>query len=348
MLELPDRTGLPRPALATLLDELGIGAVHTDTLFAAMHRDGRPLEALYELGYRKQERMRRGTRSSGLQVGEALPTQDDTEKLIFTARDGARVEGVLIGHERGRVTFCVSSQVGCAMGCGFCATATLGLRRGLEPGEIAAQIGIAAERVRAGGRRLANVVFMGMGEPLHHYEATRDAIHIVTDHYGLMLAERHITVSTVGLIPQIRRLADDFGGRIQLAVSLSAGTGATRRSLVPVSRRWGLDELRAAVADYPLPGSRYVLIEYVLLAGVNDTAEELAGLVDFVSGLRCLVNLIPFNPFPGSRFTSPGPSRIAAAELFLRKAGVPVTVRRARGRRAHAACGQLALTEALT
>ncbi len=342
-MSLPDRTGLPRPALAKLLDELAVGAVHTDTVFAAMHRDLRPISDVPELGWRKRARLLGSTRESQVSIHTASPSPDGTEKLLFSLSDGEQVEGVLIAQDRGRVTFCVSSQVGCAMGCRFCATATLGLKRALEPGEIAREIRIAHERVAQRGQRLANVVFMGMGEPLHHYEATRDAIRIVTDHYGLMLSERHITVSTVGLVPGIADLAQDFGGRIQLALSLSAGTDSTRSELVPANRRWDLKELKAAVAAYPLPKNRFVLLEYVLLAGLTDTPEELAGVIRFATGLRCLVNLIPFNPFPSSRFHSPSAAQVLVSEATLREGGIPVTVRRARGRKANAACGQLAL-----
>lgn len=229
------------------------------------------------------------------------------------------------------------------MGCGFCATATMGLVRGLTPGEIVAQVRAAKERL--GPRKLDNIVFMGMGEPLHHYDATTTAIRILTDHRGLMQAQRSISVSTVGLVPRIRRLAEDFDGRVQLAVSLNAGTDATRARLMPQAARWSLAQLKAALLDYPLPGSsRHLLLEYVLLAGVNDTADELAGVLDFCAGLRCVVNLIPWNPVVGADFRTPEPQSVDNAFRTLANAGVMATVRRPRGRDVGAACGQLVLS----
>ncbi len=270
---------------------------------------------------------------------------DGTERLVFALGDGARVEGVLI-PEGPRTTFCVSSQVGCAMGCAFCATATLGLQRGLQASEIVRQVQIASERCAeptSGHAPLRNVVFMGMGEPLHHYEATRDALAILTDPGGLALAYDRITVSTVGLVPRMDELGRDFGGRIQLALSLNAGRDATRRALMPITARYDMAALRDAVARHPLPRNRGVLVEYVLLAGVTDRPDELQGLVEWATGLPVVINLIAWNGWEGAPFATPTPADVDAVVARLRRAGLRVSVRLPRGRPEAAACGQLAL-----
>ncbi len=344
MATLPAIDGMPRPALADLLDGLGVGAVHADTVFSAMHREHVATDRIAALGPRKAALLAQATCRSAVSIEQRAASDDDTTKLVFRMPDGARTEGVLIPHGIDRLTFCVSSQVGCAMGCGFCATAQMGLQRGLTAGEIVAQVRLARQCAPS---RVTNLVFMGMGEPLHHYEATTDAIRILTDHRGQMHPMRRITVSTVGLAPKIRRLADDFGGRIQLAVSLNAGTEATRRAIMPIADSFSMATLKDACLGYPLPASRrFILVEYVLLAGLNDTPSELAGLVEWTRGLPCLVNLIAWNAFDGVDFQSPSAHEVERVRATLDAAGVCVTVRRPRGRRVDGACGQLALRSA--
>lgn len=264
-----------------------------------------------------------------------------THKYLWRLDDGATIESVLM-HSPDRSTVCVSTQAGCAMACSFCATGQAGFDRHLRSGEIVAQVVEAARR--AEGRRVSNVVFMGMGEPLHHYDVTRRALEILTDPAGISLGFPRITVSTVGLAPRIAQLGADFGGRIQLAVSVNAGRQATRARIMPIGATYDLDALRAAIAAYPLPRNRYVLLEYVLLAGLTDTPDELAALAAWVRDLPAIVNLIPFNPFADAPETlqSPADADVSRAFATLRAAGVPVSVRQPRGRRAVAACGQLA------
>jgi 23S rRNA (adenine2503-C2)-methyltransferase len=229
------------------------------------------------------------------------------------------------------------------MACAFCATARLGLARALTAAEIVGQIYAAAPRCLEAGRPLRNVVFMGMGEPLHHYENTRDALSILTDPGGLALAYDRITVSTVGLAPRIAQLGRDFGGRIQLALSLNAGTDATRKRIMPITERYDLARLREAVAAYPTRPNRGVLVEYVLLRGVNDTPQELAALAEWARGLPVVVNLIPWNAFESADFEAPSSEDVDRAFATLVAHGVRVKVRLPRGRAAAAACGQLAL-----
>jgi len=337
-----DLLGMPRLQLQHALHKLGVGEVHTNAVFKAVHKDRVPLTSVASLGHRHANTILNATRNTSVSLTSAHMSDDGTEKLVYTLEDGQRVESVLI-PKGDRVTLCVSSQVGCAMACQFCATARLGLQRGLKAGEIVEQVHQARKRTRARGQKLQNIVFMGMGEPLHHYEATRDAIRVITDHFGIMFAPRHITVSTVGLPRGIHQLGRDFDGRLQLALSLNAGTESTRKALMPITERWGMDDLKEALRAYPTRRRKYLLIEYVVLPGVTDTDTEIAGVIKWVSDLNCVVNLIPFNPFEGAPFERPTEAQVNNVSDALRAAGVAVTVRRSRGRRVSAACGQLAL-----
>ncbi len=336
-------TGMPFEALGAALDTLGVGAVHAPAIFRALHRELRPIEAVPTLGWRNQARLE-GLFEPPVRLVRVAP-DGGTDKLVFALRDGAKVEAVLIPTRPGRVTVCVSSQVGCAMGCDFCATATMGLARNLEAAEILGQVHAAMARTREGGARVTHVVFMGMGEPLANYPATRDAVRVLIDPRGCALATRHVTVSTVGLVPAMRRFALDFGGRVQLALSLHAGTDATRRRIIPVAQTYDLAALRQACLEHPLPQSRCLMLEYVVLPGTNDTDAELDALAAWTRGLRCLVNLIPFNPFPGARNRSPTRAEVERVAERLHALRVPASVRWPRGRGVAGACGQLALTD---
>jgi 23S rRNA (adenine2503-C2)-methyltransferase len=345
-----DARSLEKGELEAILGAMGERGYRARQVFRWLHQRGAAaFEAMTDLPKPLRERLERELGLTSLETDLAQRSTDGTVKYRFKTGDGRFIESVYMPEESRR-TLCVSSQVGCAMGCAFCMTGTMGLSRHLTASEIVDQV----HRVNAallaegapGPRPLTNLVFMGMGEPLHHYDATRDALAIITDRRGLGLAPSRVRVSTVGLPPRIRQLGSDFGGKVQLAVSLNAGTEATRRQLMPATRRWTLAELKDACADYPLPGKGYVMVEYVLLPGVNDTPAELGGLAAFARGLRCAVNLIPFNPFEGSPFLSPEGPAIVAAHRFLRDRGVAVKVRRPRGRGVGAACGQLALRHA--
>ena len=340
----PALLGLTRPALAALLDGIGVGARHAGRVFGGLHRHRLPLDQIADLG-RHARTIAAATRPTTLRVDAVHTSDDDTEKLVFALADGARVEGVLIPMKPGRVTLCVSSQVGCAMACTFCATGTLGLTRGLGADEIIAQVHAAQDRAAATGQALGHIVFMGMGEPLHHYPATRDAVRILRDEYGPCFKARHITVSTVGVVPKMRTFARDFGGRVQLALSLHAGTDATRRRIIPLAERYDMASLRQACLDHPLPGTRRLMIEYVVLPGVNDSVDEITALAQWTRGIDCIVNLIPFNPFPGATFRAPSADEVRAVAAALQHAKVPYSVRWPRGDTVAGACGQLALTE---
>jgi 23S rRNA (adenine2503-C2)-methyltransferase len=224
------------------------------------------------------------------------------------------------------------------MGCEFCATARLGLIRNLRPAEIVGQVrtGMAA----AAPRTLTNIVLMGMGEPLANYDAVVTATEILTAEWGYAISPRRITVSTVGLAPLIPRFIAET--RVNLAVSLTATTDELRARLMPVNRRWPLAELLKACREVPLPRRKRITFEYVMLAGVNDADADARRLVRLLHGLRAKVNLIPFNPFPGSGFAPSPRARLARFQAILREHGLNATVRESRGRDIQAACGQLA------
>jgi 23S rRNA (adenine2503-C2)-methyltransferase len=266
-----------------------------------------------------------------------------TRKIVARLHDGREVEAVLIPmgggpEDGGHATVCVSSQVGCKMGCRFCHTATMGLIRHLSAGEIVAQVLLAAQ---AGGVKPRNVVFMGMGEPLDNLEAVAEAVHVLTDINGLGLAFRHVTISTVGRVDQLARFAVLGLTRVNLAVSLTAADDALRSELMPVNRAYDLSALKAALAGFPLARDRRILVSYVLMAGINDDDAAIVRLIEWCRGLRVLVNLIPCNPIPSRPERPSPPQRVAAIQTLLEMAGVPVRLRRTKGDAVMAACGQL-------
>jgi 23S rRNA (adenine2503-C2)-methyltransferase len=276
-------------------------------------------------------------------VEERTADRGSTRKALLRLGGRHLVEVVLMGYPE-RVTACVSSQSGCAMGCGFCATGQMGLRNNLTAGEIAAQAWWARREAAAlpasTPRRLTNVVFMGMGEPLANERNTFGALERLTDPNGFGLGDRHITVSTVGVVPAIARLAERFP-QVGLAVSLHAADDELRNALVPVNRLWPLAELERAVVAWREATRRRPSIEWAMIAETNDDDDQARRLAAIAQHLGAHVNLIPLNPTPGWPSRPSPPGRIAAFASVLRRAGVNVTVRDTRGREIEAACGQL-------
>jgi 23S rRNA (adenine2503-C2)-methyltransferase len=266
-------------------------------------------------------------------------SRDGSVKLELGLLDGRRVQSVIM-PDGDRLTLCVSTQVGCGFGCAFCLTGTMGLERNLTAGEIVGQVW-AARASLAPGARLTHVVFMGMGEPLANYAATVKALRVLVAPLGFGFSPRRITVSTVGLVKGLERLARE-NLRVNLAVSLHAPTDEVRGRLMPVNRGWGLDDLLDACRRFPLPVRQRMTFEYTLLDGVNDSPEEARRLVKRLEGLRAKVNLIPFNEWPGSAFRRPAPERILAFQRVLLDAGLTATIRWSKGEDVGAACGQLA------
>ncbi len=244
-----------------------------------------------------------------------------------------------------RVTQCISTQVGCAMGCVFCASGIAGLKRQMGPDEIVAQV-IAGRSRLEGEEQLRNVVMMGMGEPLHNYEATARALKLLTHPDGIGLSSRRVTVSTSGLVPEILRLGEDFNGQIGLAISLHAADDETRSRLMPINRKYPLEKLMAALRAYPLPKRRRITIEYTLVAGRNDSKDEARKVVRLLRDLPVKINLIPMNPIEDSDLGPPNLAGVLAFQQVLCDAGYSCFIRRRRGDDVSAACGQLALVGA--
>ena len=269
--------------------------------------------------------------------------RDGTTKWLFTLADGHEVETVFI-PEANRGTLCISSQVGCTLNCRFCHTGTQALARNLTAAEILGQVMLARRQLndwpaQDEGRKLTNIVLMGMGEPLFNYDNVRDAMQLAMDPAGLGYGTRKITLSTSGVVPEIARVGADLG--IQLAISLHAPDDETRTKIMPINNKWPVGELMAALRAYPLKEYRRITFEYVMLKGVNDTDAHADALIKLVHGLPCKFNLIPFNPWPGAPFTCSDDARIEAFAARLSAAGLDAPVRKTRGEDILAACGQL-------
>jgi 23S rRNA (adenine2503-C2)-methyltransferase len=329
----PTRYDVDRDALRALLD--GEPSYRVEQLWHGLHRQGVGPEELTTLPRHLRSRLAEALPAALSPVAESVSADGDTVKWLWALRDGAMVETVLM-HYRDRSTVCVSTQAGCAMGCGFCATGQAGFERHLSSGEIVEQV-VRARR-RAGGRRISNVVFMGMGEPLANYDATWAAVERL--HGALGISARHLTVSTVGIVPGIRRLAGE-ALPVNLAVSLHAADDELRDRLVPVNRRYPLAALVEACHAYRRAKNRRLSFEWALIDGVNDRPGDAARLAELARPLRAHVNLIPLNPTPGFAVRGTPPEGVAAFARWLRALGTHVTVRRNRGTDIDAACGQL-------
>lgn len=269
------------------------------------------------------------------------PAADGTRKFLFALSDQRYIESVLIPAE-GRLTLCLSSQVGCAMGCRFCATARVRPVRDLTAGEIVNQIW-EVQRLLRPEQRLTNLVFMGMGEPLANYEQLVRALRTVIAEWGFGFSPRRVTVSTVGLVPQLRRLLQETN--VNLTISLTATTNRLRDALMPINRRYPLAELLAACRSLPLAPRKRLTFAYTMLKGVNDSEAEARQLVKLLQGIRAKVNLIPFNPFPGASFLPSPRAQIERFRQILLDKGIHASIRESRGQEVQAACGQLAARE---
>jgi len=277
-------------------------------------------------------------------ITEAIPSTDGSTRLVLTLSDGARIEAVHMPRQlrRPRVTVCLSSQVGCAMGCTFCATARMGLVRNLAAHEIIGQLFAVLQRYGPTRAESLNLVFMGMGEPLHNVDAVIRTLDVLCDPAGLGVPPSRITVSTAGHVAGLDKLAASAKFLPELAISINAATDATRRELMPVNKKWNLAALRAALTRWPKRPHQKLTFEYVLLDGINDGDDDAERLADFAGDFRSIVNVIPFNTWgvPGP-YREPSEERIRAFTARLHARGCLVTVRRSRGRDVRAACGTL-------
>ncbi len=342
---MDDKTNLydlSREQLIALFDRWGYSAYHAELVWEHLYR--RKVQTLDEMDDLRPElrqllRQQTTLRRPDLQVQQL--SADGTRKFLLRLADGQMVETVLMPY-RDRYTACVSTQAGCAMGCVFCATGQMGFERHLTAGEIVSQV-LYAQEVGATlptPAELRNVVFMGMGEPLHNYDATMTAVDILTDDKGLAIAPRHVTLSTVGLAPAIRRLADE-NAPVNLAVSLHGTTDEGRNALVPVGRRWGLEELIDACRYYVQQRGRRIFFEWTLIAGENDTPAEAHALGRLLHSLDAHVNLIPLNPTGDYDGAPSDPETVGLFQEILHDYDLPSTVRQRKGIDIDAGCGQL-------
>ena len=273
-----------------------------------------------------------------------LDSADGTTKFVWELAEDEHIESVLIpdpgipGHSKPRMTLCMSSQVGCAMACSFCLTGDLGLKRNLRPSEIANQA-LQVLQTLPEGERITNLVFMGMGEPLHNITNLIRALHILLDDDGLNFSHRKVTVSTVGLVPQMGKLA--AATPVNLAVSLNATTNEQRKAVMPITRRYDLDRLMQGCRDFPLPHAKRITFEYVMMHGFNDSWDDAARLVKLMRGVKSKVNLIPYNENPQRDILRPPEDHVKAFQHFLVTRGIQCSIRTTRGIDISAACGQL-------
>lgn len=332
---------LPRQELTELVLGWGEPAFRAQQIWHWLYRQlATSLTEMHNLPPALRERMERQVVVGQPKLVAARKSADgEAEKWLLEMADGETVETVLMSYDRGD-TLCISSQVGCAMGCLFCATGQMGFRRHLSSGEIVAQAVASERELRRKGRRLKNLVFMGMGEPLHNYAATVEAIRCLIDPDGFGLGARRVTVSTVGLAPQIRRLADEEW-QVGLAISLHAATDEERSRLIPAARGWSVVELVAAGRHYWERTGRRVTFECALIQGENDTLKQAEALSRLVSDMPCHVNLIPLNATAGYVGQGSSPKRVNRFCQVLTRHGVSCTVRLRRGTDIEAGCGQL-------
>jgi len=347
---LPDLRDLTREGLREFVVGLDQPAYRGEQIFRWIWRQGaRSFDEMTTLPKWLRERLSAAARISSFELDRVDTSEDGTQKILLRLDDGALIETVLIPDGE-RLTLCISSQVGCALACRFCATGTMGLTRQMSPGEIVLQI-LAAQDLLLGAeqglkadphqRPVTNIVMMGMGEPLHNYDNVLTALRILTDETAFDYAPARITVSTVGLIPQMLALGEAIP--VRLAVSLHAGDAETRRELMPIDRKYPMDQVLEACRKFPLKTRERITFEYTLLRGVNDRDEDATNLAAALGAMRCKVNLLAFNEHDGAPFERPDDDAVQAFSERLRVLGVESYVRTTRGRDIAAACGQLAV-----
>ena len=340
-----DLVGMDEEELVSLCGEMGEPPYRGRQIFSWLYAQGvSEFSRMTNISKGFRAKLGEAARLETLELDRESKSSDGTEKYLWRLRDGARVESVRIPMKNVngvmRWSLCVSTQVGCAMGCAFCLTAKMGFIRQLTAGEIVGQF-LAARNLLAPGERFHNVVFMGMGEPLDNFDATVKAVRILTHPQANGVSPRRLTVSTVGIASRLKDFVSAVPG-VGLAVSLHAADDATRGQLVPVNRKWNLGALLDECRELPMGERRRITFEYVMLRGVNDSGQDAKTLSNLLKGLKCKVNLIPWNPFPGVAFERPGDDRIEAFRRILLSAGVVATTRVSKGSDILAACGQLA------
>jgi 23S rRNA (adenine2503-C2)-methyltransferase len=334
-----DLAELDRSALEAALQARGQERFRARQIFRWIYRRGvADVEAMTDLPLDLRAALASDFSLTTPQIAARERSVDGTEKFLLRLADGRQIESVFI-PDTPAMTFCISTQVGCAMACGFCLTGKMGLVRNLTAGEIAGQVRVLATALDLHEKPF-NIVLMGMGEPLHNYDETMKALRILADEHGLALPPRRVTLSTVGLLPALERLARE-PLMPNLAISLHAPTDAQRGQLVPINKKYGIAEIIDACRRFPLKKRSRITFEYVLLAGVNDSPEDARRLARLLTDVKSKVNLIPLNPAAGIPFERPSDEAINRFAKILAERGVTVSVRKSRGRDIRAACGQL-------
>jgi 23S rRNA (adenine2503-C2)-methyltransferase len=334
-----DLLALSEAELAAWLSERGQKAFRARQIRRWLYQKGAStVEDMTDLPLALRQELSSDMALGTLTVATEQSSRDGTLKRLYRLHDGHLIESVLMKYTDGRRTACISSQAGCAMGCVFCATGQMGFGRHLTPTEIFEQVWRYDRALKADGERLSNVVLMGMGEPFHNYTSVVTAMRRMNQDLGI--GARHITVSTVGIVPKIKELATE-GIQVTLAVSLHAATDAARSVLMPVNRKWSVEDLVGACRDYVDQTHRRVTFEWALIEGQTDTVEEAHRLGHLLSGLLCHVNLIPLNPTGGYGGRPSAPERVKRFVRTLGRHGVPASVRVRRGIDIDAGCGQL-------
>jgi 23S rRNA (adenine2503-C2)-methyltransferase len=335
----PDLAGLELSELEHELEARSVPPFHARQLYRWIFKRGvTDLELMTDLSKALRNRLRDEFTITTPTIVNDETSVDGTRKFVLSLADGNRIESVFI-PDTPSMTFCISTQVGCAMACDFCLTGKMGLVRHLTAAEIAGQV-----RVLAGATGLLespfNIVLMGMGEPLHNYDNTMKALRMLHAEPGLAVSPRRVTLSTVGIVPALDRLARE-PLMPNLAISLHATTDEQRTRLVPPNRKYPLAEIIAACRRFPLKNRNRITFEYVLLAAVNDTPEDARRLVKLLAGIKAKINLIPLNPAPGIPYERPSDDRVDRFAQILADRHITVSVRKSRGRDIRAACGQL-------
>jgi 23S rRNA (adenine2503-C2)-methyltransferase len=347
----PNLTGLSRAELRRTLVEAGVAAPEKARMRATQvwrwvhHYGVTDFERMTDIAKDTRALMAERFVLARPEIAQRQESTDGTIKWLIRLAPGVEVETVFIPDVAHSGALCVSSQVGCTLNCTFCHTGTQGLVRNVTAAEIVAQVQVARDDLgewptSLENRRLTNIVFMGMGEPLYNLENVATALDVISDNEGIAISRRRITVSTSGVVPQLHALGETTGA--MLAISLHATRDELRDVLVPINRRYPIAELMAAIRAYPgLSNAKRVTFEYVMLKGVNDTPADAKALVRLIAGVPAKINLIPFNPWPGAPYECSAPATIEAFANILKRAGYASPIRRPRGRDILAACGQL-------
>lgn len=336
-----DLKNLTKPELTEFVERLGLSKFRAKQIFAWLYRPGiSSIDQMTDLSLELREKLKEIATLSDLSLSHREESQDGTIKYAFSLADGNVIESVLIPDDD-RYTLCVSSQAGCAMGCKFCQTGTMGFKRNLTPAEIVNQVKqVQDELLSTKDCKINNIVFMGMGEPLANFDNLIRSLDILFDQGGLNFSERKITVSTCGIVPKIVELGQH--SKVSLAISLHASSEDGRSSLMPINDTYTLASLLETCKQFPIPKRKRIMFEYVMLRGINDSDEDARRLAKILRDIPCKINLLPFNPCPELPFQATEAEQLESFQNILRNANYTALIRNSRGADISAACGQLA------